>query len=173
MGEEIKSSEKKSKLPSALVILLIVIGFLVVIAFVVMFVGIVIWQLGLFNNGHVTVTYTGFARIKPQLAATGVTSDGQFTGVFTNGVGTEITINGGQITDRVNPSYGCSLTPDMFDPSVLRAGENTYLITPNNCLSPPSPGDVYLVEIELNYDVSIAGVTTTHSDKGTIRGIYE
>ena len=34
---------------------------------VVMIVGIVMWQLGIFNMGGTTLTSTGFAKIKPQL----------------------------------------------------------------------------------------------------------
>jgi len=68
---------------------------------VVMVVGIAMWRLGIFNMGAGPMTASGFAKIKPQIAASGFSRadpgaafGATATMVFTNGVGTNIRIGG-------------------------------------------------------------------------------
>jgi len=141
---------------------------------VVMIVGIVMWQLGIFNLGGTTLTSTGFAKIKPQLSGTGMTSTGQPRAVFTNGVGTGITLATGKIKDL---TYGssCTLVPTMFVPQTISAGENFKISSgaPTTCLKAGKPGDVYNAQVTLAYDVSIGTISTRHSESGTLRGPME
>jgi len=147
---------------------------------VVMIVGIVMWQLGIFNIGGTTVTMTGFPRIKPQLAATGIkASDGSLNGVFTNGVGTKIRIISANVTDSASTA-ACSGTQVNVDGATLpsssiSAGSNFRLSTgTNNCVATgQNVGDVYLVNVALTYNVTIGTVTTQHTDSGTLRGPLE
>jgi hypothetical protein len=168
---------------------------------VVMVVGIAMWQLGIFNMGGTSLTSTGFAKIKPQLAGTGYSADGVFTGTFTNGVGTRITINQVVIRDTNGdviccgqggvPLGGCQSTiaDALIDPvgdgftgsqlgsaaASVSAGENFRLVMgAGECDIPgASRGGVYNVGFEIHYDVTIGGQTVTHTDSGTIRGPFE
>lgn len=145
----------------------------VFVLFAVMLVGVIMWQLGIFNDGMMTVTSTGFSKIKPQLAGTSVTKEGQFNGIFTNGVGTSIKIKSVEVADTSKPSYSCSLTPGMFTPNELSAGDNMRITSPEGCVSPGNPDDVYQVKVSIEYEVNIGGVTTKHVEYGNIRGPYE
>jgi hypothetical protein len=143
---------------------------------VVMVVGIVMWQLGIFNMGSATLTSTGFAKIKPQLAATGVNRDGTPIMVFTNGVGTNIRLTGGVITfDGVATT--CALTEGNFlsgtGDNNVPAGGN-FRISRASCAGVSgSPGDVYNAQVSLGYVVSIGGIETSHTESGNIRGPFE
>jgi hypothetical protein len=48
------------------------------------------------------VTASGFTKIKPQLASIRVYRDGEFTGIFTNGVGTSIVLKSVDVEDWVS-----------------------------------------------------------------------
>jgi len=141
---------------------------------VVMIVGIVMWQLGIFNMGGTTVTATGFAKIKPQLAATGFSRIGQPIMVFTNGVGTTVTMRSGKIIDDGATGSSCTLTSAMFVPRGVPAGANSRLSgAPTNCIRNGNAGEVYNARVSLTYVVAIGGVSTTHTESGSIRGPYE
>ena len=141
---------------------------------VVMVVGIVMWQLGIFNMGSATLTSTGFAKIKPQLAATGIAANGNPKMVFTNGVGTPIILRTLKIIDGNNVARSCALGTSALKPWNVASGENTKISTAQTgCVAAGSPGSVYQAKVSLIYDVTVGGVTTTHSESGTLRGPYE
>ena len=170
---------------------------------VVMIVGIAMWQLGIFNMGGTTVTSTGFAKIKPQLAGTGLTADGQFIGVFTNGVGTRIDITAVRIYDQNNAgavlccshvaadggvdcnNAGFDIGPGHVDFSAfpgsvsLGAGNNINIIlgdTSNaalDCLTGGAAGEVFDIRVQIDYTVDIGGVSSDHTETGTFRGPLE
>ncbi len=136
---------------------------------VVMIVGIVMWQLGIFNMGGTTVTSTGFAKIKPQLAGTGLDHTGVFKGIFTNGVGTNIAVT---TTGMVIREVGTE-TCGAYDvtPSAIAAGQN-FQITASGCVS-GSAGDIYNVVVSIPYTVTVGGVQSDHTESGTVRGPME
>jgi hypothetical protein len=183
---------------------------------VIMLVGITIWQLGIFNMGSTSETTTGFSKIKPQLAATGVTADGKFTGVFTNGAGTKITIRQVVVKDKetgnvlccacTNPPVGYTACAGTSGNGATPAGDaivsvggvttqlnfatlGTTIASGDNfevklgsnapssyyeCLVPGAKkGSVYNVQVEIGYDVYLAGSSAQHTDTGTIRGAIE
>jgi hypothetical protein len=141
---------------------------------VVMVVGIVMWQLGIFNMGGATLTATGFAKIKPQLAGSGISRTGNPKLIFTNGVGTQITIVSARIIDMNVKTRSCPLTSAMFVSKNVAAGENTKLSTAlTSCMTPGTPGGVYQASISLNYLVTVGGVTTSHTESGSLRGPLE
>jgi hypothetical protein len=140
---------------------------------VVMVVGIAMWQLGIFNMGSATLTSTGFAKLKPQLAATGIDRTGEPKAIFTNGIGTKIEITGGKVLDNNNPAISCALTPANFLPNDPAGGQNFRISAPSGCVQPGNPGDVYNALISISYDVSIGGVQTSHTDSGNLRGPFE
>ena len=141
---------------------------------VFIFIGVTTWQLGIFNmGGSKSLTATGFAKIKPQLAATGITAAGQPRAVFTNGVGTEISLVSGSITDLASGS-GCGLDSTTFVPQTVSPGENFKVSdSAGGCVKPGKPGDVYNAKVSITYDITVGTITTRHSEVGTLRGPME
>jgi hypothetical protein len=136
---------------------------------VVMIVGIVMWQLGIFNIGSTALTSSGFGKLKPQLAGTGLTAGGVFTGVFTNGVGTPVTITSLVVTETMSGGSLCSSS--SIPSTAISAGDN-FKVEASNCPT-GNAGDVYALSVKLGYTVTIGGVSTAHNDSGTIRGPRE
>jgi hypothetical protein len=139
---------------------------------VVMIVGIVMWQLGIFNMGGTTMTASGFAKLKPQLGAMGVTGGGGgFQGVFTNGVGTRINVLHASVVGTfAGGGAGCSTF--TVDPTNPAAGDN-FLISATTCTSAAQSGEVYVLTLSIPYEVMIGAITTTHTDTGVVRGPAE
>ncbi len=165
-----KPAESNMKMIAVAVVAVIILSAVLVVPIV----GIVMWQLGVFNMGsgssgsHAYTTATGFSKIKPQLAGTGTSSSGEFTGVFTNGVGTWINISMSDV--KLTSPSGKTCSPREGYTAVL-AGDNIN-INANNCQG-GSKGDVYTVTVDIPYIVTIGGIKTTHTDTGTLRGPYE
>ncbi len=142
---------------------------------VVMIVGIVMWQLGIFSMGTTTVTATGFSKIKPQLAGTGVSgSTGKFTGVFMNGAGSAVSVKSVTLEGKTG-NLDCSAAIVALPSAPVAAGDNFELSTtaPTHCTETGNAGDVYQLLVTINYNISIGGLTTDHSDSGIIRGPLE
>jgi len=74
---------------------------------VVMLVGIVMWQLGLFDMGGTQVTPTGFTRLKPQLSGTGFTHNGRLTMLLSNEAGSMARIKGVRVRDMDSSHVIC------------------------------------------------------------------
>jgi len=144
---------------------------------VVMVVGIVMWQLGIFQMGTTTVTSTGFTRLKPQLAAIKLTATNQdFEGIFTNGAGTTIYFLGGVI-DETSTGSGIDCTVGSGSSGALGdtvSAGNNFKITGTGCgTSSLGAGDIYTLDVDLSYGVVIGGIGQTHVDHGTLRGPVE
>ena len=142
---------------------------------VVMIVGIVMWQLGIFNINQGSTTATGFSKLKPQLAAMGVKTNGQLNNLFTNGAGAKILVVSGHLSDLVKRSSGCTITSAKIAPNkAVMPGDNFRLSgVSNTCLHSSVAGDVYNAKLQLDYVLTVGGVQSTHVDVGTIRGPYE
>jgi len=110
---------------------------------------------------------TGFAKIKPQLAGTGLNSNGEFLGVFTNGVGTKISIKDVSIEDA-NGEFYCG---GYVVNGTVSAGENVR-VHAYDCIK-GQPGDIYNMKVMIEYDVTVGSITTTHTETGTLRGSLE
>jgi len=133
---------------------------------VVMVVGIVMWQLGIFNLGGVTsTTSTGFPRVKVQLALVTVNSSGHMKGAFTNGAGGPIKFN------HISCSGDYLTSPD----GAISVGDNFEVNgeCPQMGGTGGGLGDPFEVTIILDYNVTLAGSTITHRDFGTVRGPIE
>ena len=140
---------------------------------VVMIVGIVMWQLGIFNINQGSTTSTGFSKIKPQLAAMGVKQTGFPNTLFTNGAGAKITVMSGHIFDLVKVATSCAFTSGSVSPKDVPAGDNFKLSLGTHCIHTSTPGDVYNVRYQMTYRITVGGVETTHVESGTVRGPYE
>jgi len=153
----------------------IIIVLLAVIAVGLFIAGIILWQLGLFStpSDGTVVTSTGFARIKPQLVATQVLTDGRFTSVFTNGVGTTINLTGVTIEDLNDPTCSCTLASSQFTPHIVSAGDNMKLSAEEGCIARGKQNEPYLIKVSLDYTVTIGGITQKRQESGILRGPYE
>ena len=162
---------------------------------VVMVVGVAMWQLGIFNRGTTLLTATGFAKIKPQLAGTGIARDGTFKATFTNAAGGRITLVNVRLYDEkgnlmccaaANAPAACNGIDGGFSvgggPGAtgygtwhVVAGDNFGVgITggTGTCIG-SSTDDAYRVKVEVEYKTKVGDHTLTHIDVGTLRGPYE
>jgi hypothetical protein len=137
---------------------------------VVMIVGLAMWRLGIFSMGSTSLTTTGFGKLKPQLAGTGLTSAGVFNGIFTNGAGTGITITSFTINNTIT-GVACSTTTTLAGFGPVSTGGN-FLITGSGCGSGKA-GDSYIIDVKIGYDVNVGGTITSHTESGSIRGPLE
>ena len=147
---------------------------------VVMVVGVAMWRMGIFNMGSSTMTSTGFAKIKPLLSGTGLTHNGDFIGVFTNGLGSTTEVTSVLINNTVaklpdvckgrHVMGGAEITP--ANPLSVSAGDN-FVVYANNCGGTVSSSDIYFLNIYIRYTITIGSASTDHQEFGGIRGPYE
>jgi len=134
---------------------------------VVMIVGIVMWQLGIFNLGSTSVTSSGFPKIKPQLASCKMSTLGAFSCLFTNGAGSGITVNSISVTAGTGGTCLTAIAPGFK----VAVGDN-FLISATSCKN-GAVGDPYTATLAIAYTITVAGVDVTHNDTGIVRGPYE
>ncbi len=135
----------------------------------VLIIGIVMWQLGIFEGGVEAVTYRGFARIKPIANVIELKSDGTFQGTFENLNGVKVSINAVNATNRFD-SVDC--TAAAATPLEVPHGE-FFKIDASGCTSQThQPGEDYELDVTIEYDMTVVGIAATHRDGGTIRGMY-
>ncbi len=142
---------------------------------VVMIVGIVMWQLGIFNMGSTSITATGFSKIKPQLAGTGMRANGDFTGVFINGLGTGINIMSGLNSNSINETMtGESCLLVISGATSVAAGDNFVLANAGgDACGTGEPGDIYDAIVQIRYSVRVGSLPSNHKETGRLRGPYE
>ena len=134
---------------------------------VVMIVGIVMWQLGIFNLGSTSVTSSGFPKIKPQLTSCKMTTLGVFTCLFTNGAGTAIVIDGVTVVGTA----ACAAPTAPTQGQIVSVGDN-FQVSASGCPTGVQ-GDPYSIDVYLAYNQTVAGTIVTRNDTGKIKGPYE
>ncbi|MFH1126365.1 MAG: hypothetical protein V1703_04505 [Candidatus Altiarchaeota archaeon] len=135
-----------------------------------MIVGIVMWQLGIFNLGSTAVTSSGFPKIKPQLTSCKMTVNGDFSCLFTNGAGTAIIVN--EQPALFTGAQECvDATAEPTAGTRVGVGDN-FMVSSSGC-SEGSPGEPYSVDVYIYYNVTVAGVQVSHNDTGKVKGPYE
>jgi len=140
---------------------------------VVMIVGIVMWQLGIFNLGSTSVTASGFAKLKPQLTSCKMTAGGVFSCLFTNGAGGSISINYlyGSIAGVTCATTATTTLPGALGAGPYGRGDNVNVGFPS--CTKGAVGDAYALDVSIGYTLSVAGNSVTHNDTGKVRGPYE
>jgi hypothetical protein len=140
---------------------------------VVMVVGVVMWQMGIFNiGGGTATTASGFARLKPLLATAKYSaSTGPLNVTFTNGAGGTVDVTSVKMTlNGVDADAGsCAGTPSPALPTDVASGNNFYLSCSKSSWS-VAKGDPYVINVQIDYTVTVAGATVTRTDTGIIRG---
>lgn len=140
---------------------------------VVMIVGIVMWQLGIFNpSGTQAITMQGFGAVKPQLSGTGLRSDGTFTGTFLNAGGAPIYIKQIGVT-MLEPGTGTVTKPFTTAVGSETPANEHIALTLGGVNTQGTPGDGYGARVEIQYTVEIGDTTVTKKSSGTIRGSLE
>jgi len=133
---------------------------------VVMIVGVVLWQLGVFGGAGGGVNRaTGFTTIKCFDRTIQLKDSTNLTATFTNAAGTPVTI--------INVTCGddcASATSVSFDDTELSGGDTTTLTATTTA---KNPGDAFTVSISIVYTESVAGRTLTHTDTGRLTGTAE
>jgi len=127
---------------------------------VVIIVGVVLWQMGVFNPGASTAaSFSGFGAVKPVewLCAPGAGATDTVTVVLTNGAG-------GQITSA-NITVGAA--DAVCAPTTVAKGETSTCTIANVDCDAEASGDRFEVDVSLGY-VSPTGAR--RSSSGTIWG---
>jgi hypothetical protein len=146
---------------------------------VVMIVGVVLWQLGVFNFGQGTVVPKDWNKMQPLVPT--ITYSGSaraFTASFNNVGGTSAKLTG--IT--VNETYTnttCGLV--AVGPVNLYGGTiGNVTVAPGSAFKMDATdcpaltrGDQYLMTITISYNAVVGGISTAHTEIGTIRGNSE
>ena len=131
---------------------------------VVMIVGVVLWQLGIFGGGPGAVnTASGFGKIKPMEPSIKYTG-AALTFSMMNGVGQGIVS-----TTIASFSGDCSAVSGS-QPGTMGAGEvKSVALT----CGAKSAGQSFSTTFAVTYVVTVAGSDITHTETGTIRGVAE
>ena len=149
---------------------------------VVLIVGIVLWQLGIFNLGGSSKTSTGFGAIKPlswSLMGTGATI------TMTSGEGGSVTMSIPDPTGSAisNPSLvvdgkACTtitsvngVTPAVNVSTIIPAGKEFQVVFAD-CTN-GTLGTVYNAILSLSYTKQIGSLSENHTSTGNLRGPYE
>lgn len=136
---------------------------------VVMIVGVVLWQLGIFGGGPGAVnTASGFAKIRvlePSIKYTGTT----VTFDVVNGVGMVIS------NLDTTPAGDCVSADKSISASNPAAGETVQVTLGVGFVqcSSKSPGQSFTVPLTFTYNQTVAGTLVSHTDTGTIMGTAE
>ncbi|HHQ45158.1 MAG TPA: hypothetical protein ENN13_03370 [Candidatus Altiarchaeales archaeon] len=134
-----------------------------------MIVGIVMWQLGIFNPGAATATnMQGFGAVKPQLTACGLQADGQIVScAFLNAAGTPITITHIKMSvdggPTISKDIGQALSPNqhyIFDYSSIPGVSGRV-------------GDSFQLNAEVTYTIQLGADTVQRKSSGRITGPLE
>ena len=130
---------------------------------VVMIVGVVLWQLGIFGGGPGAVnTASGFGKIKPMEPSIKYTAT-TLSFSLMNGVGQGV--NGTTIT---NTGGDCGVATAA--PGDMGAGAVEEITL--TCGTKTS-GQSFSTTMTIVYGVTVAGSDITHTETGTIRGVAE
>ena len=165
---------------------------------VVMIVGVVIWQLGVFSPGTGGTTLKDWNKLQPLVASTSwvaaPAAANTFTASFNNVVGTQIRINsisanelisntictsGTSVGQVNNVPYGTCAASGVCAPTI--AGQEVLVNTGNliklQIICPVAAaknrGDVYQVAVAINYTTWVGLAVINHVENGTIRGTAE
>ena len=135
---------------------------------VVMIVGVVLWQLGVFSSGTKNTVETGFARMQPLMPAIAYRNT-TFSASFTNAIGTTIKLNNITLNETIANTGLCTGT--TFTPIVTSsvAAGNPFSISATGCPS-KLDGEAYDMLVTITYNATLGGISTSHTDTGHIKG---
>jgi hypothetical protein len=150
-------------------ILVFVIVFIANIIFSVILigtVGVIMWQLGIFNLGQSDTVVTGFVKLIP-LTQSVTYSGSRFVVSFNNALGTTVNITNVSVKESLSGTE-CSVEP-LERKSVL----DGYTFTVKGDCGQKNVGDAYHFVFTITYSASKGGVVSSHTESGLIWGIVE
>ncbi|MBN2250495.1 MAG: hypothetical protein JW724_00290 [Candidatus Altiarchaeota archaeon] len=144
---------------------------------VVMIVGVVLWQLGVFTVGTEQVVTTGWAKLKPLSASIAYKSNGSYETTLTNTVGTSIKVTYINMTEALAGAEcntvalnGVTYTNGVGNSSV-KPGDG-FEITSTDCPG-KNEGDPFDLMITIDYTAVMGGISTSHRETGHVKGPCE
>lgn len=118
------------------------------------------------------VMASGFSHLKPQLWETNVYSDGRLQIPLSNGAGTAITIVSANASEEGSDGGTCTLTlHSKATPNPIPVGAKAEL-QGTHCHT-LDPRDTFHFNITIHYTYTFEGITSQHTETGTIRGPVE
>jgi hypothetical protein len=136
---------------------------------VVMIVGVVLWQLGVFNVGQGSIVVTGFVKMQP-LTPSIVYRDENFSASFTNALGTSIRLGNITLLESIYPQ-NCTGSLAHLSALTVKAG-GTFTVNGTGC-PPKADGDPYDMIVTIPYLATMGGITSQHTDIGHVKGQAE
>ena len=140
---------------------------------VVMIVGVVLWQLGIFGGGPGAVnTASGFGKVKPMEPSIKYTTN-QLSFSIMNGVGQGITgVNYSASGDCIVTEALAADITGGAGTGIMGAGEVVSITNVGGC-GAKSPGQSFSTTLTVRYIVTVAGSDVSHTETGTVRGVAE
>lgn len=176
MVRRIYREEWKNTLIACFVVLAIgaVIGG--VMYFVIMVVGVVLWQLGTFSPPATTVV-TGWTAFQP-LAPSIIYDDNsqRFSASFNNAEGRVVKMNGASVKETLSETSCTGVMINGQDPSVspvTAAMGSAFRLEAVCADAGRERGDPYEMTVSIKYDSIDGGIVTPRTQEGVIRGIVE
>ena len=135
---------------------------------VVMAIGAIMWQLGIFDLANTTTSSSsGFPRLKPILPMVKMETSGDFQGIFMNSAGnpiminTPITANSREVSCTITHPAGEIVNAEQFELNGTCPGVSGNM------------GDSFEINIIISYNMTFGVSSLTHTDKGKIIGPLE
>ena len=149
---------------------------------VVMIVGVVLWQLGVFNVGQGNLVTTGFVKMQP-LTPSIAYRNNSFRASFTNALGTTIKVYNVNLTESIagtvcpgGATGSLTVSPagtavnnltTSYSPSIKAGG--TFTIVHPGCPT-KADGEGFDMVVIIQYTATMGGISTNHTDTGHIKG---
>jgi hypothetical protein len=166
---------------------------------VIAVVGVVLWQIGVFDTRPSSVNFSGFSKLKPQAAGTGLShheldEEGEFRGTFLNSYGGRVIVSAVRVKNADTGAVICcshaGAGADCVNPTTLEIGDKTdysefvddaprisngdnFIVRVAPCAVPGEAGGPYSIQVELDYNTTTGKYMLAHTDAGIIRGPLE
>jgi hypothetical protein len=139
---------------------------------VVMVVGMVLYQMGVFNTTSGS-TFSDWFYLKPMAASVGYSNTGSFQSTFQNTVGTSIQILSASVYEKVSDAP-CDVTQinSINLPAEISVSSGDVFTITSDCPE-RTQGEPYIASIAITYNAVARDMITEHTENGTISGVVE
>lgn len=132
----------------------------------------VLWYLGIFDIGQKVAIPSGFSRIKPADPSIVMNTEGDFSAIFINGALSSVSITSMSIiNDAEEVPKKCIIVTEF---PIYGRPNAKFDIYAWNCTSQEhNIGEFYFLNVTLNHDEVVTGLSLSRTERGVIRGYYE
>ncbi|MEA3255117.1 MAG: hypothetical protein U9Q22_04730 [Candidatus Altiarchaeota archaeon] len=158
----------------------IILGVVVVVLILILAIpamlifGVVMWQLGVFNTESNFLIATGWSKLMPLSPSMVYKANGNFEATFMNAVGTSLNITSVSLDEKLGGVKCLNVKVDGSDLGstyvLVKAGD---MFEVTAVCETKSVGDPFDLSIVIEYDQVMGGISTSHTEKGHIRGPVE